>query len=47
MSFKGVTFPAINVMMAAWILPAERAKFTTIVSSGKWFILFKQMFNHL
>nr|XP_027219239.1 sialin-like [Penaeus vannamei] len=31
---QGVTFPAINVMMAAWILPAERAKFTTIVSSG-------------
>ncbi|XP_047469541.1 sialin-like [Penaeus chinensis] len=31
---QGVTFPAINVMLATWILPAERAKFTTIVCSG-------------
>ncbi|XP_042232183.1 putative inorganic phosphate cotransporter [Homarus americanus] len=31
---QGVTFPAINTMLATWVLPAERSKFSTIAFSG-------------
>lgn len=31
---QGVTFPSINAMLATWVLPAERSKFSTIVYSG-------------
>lgn len=31
---QGVTFPAVNTMLATWVVPAERSKFSTIVFSG-------------
>nr|XP_045614428.1 sialin-like [Procambarus clarkii] len=31
---QGVTFPAINTMLATWVVPVERSKFSTIVYSG-------------
>ncbi|XP_037780589.1 LOW QUALITY PROTEIN: putative inorganic phosphate cotransporter [Penaeus monodon] len=31
---EGVTFPSINAMLATWVLPSERSKFSTIVYSG-------------
>ncbi|KAK3853415.1 hypothetical protein Pcinc_040040 [Petrolisthes cinctipes] len=31
---QGVSFPALNTLLATWYLPMERSKFTTIVLSG-------------
>lgn len=31
---QGVTFPAVNAMLASWFLPFERSRYSTIVFSG-------------
>jgi hypothetical protein len=33
--FQGVTFPSMHVMLARWIPPSERSKFSVYVYAGK------------
>jgi sugar phosphate permease len=33
--FQGVTFPSMHVMLARWIPPSERSKFSAYVYAGK------------
>ncbi|KAG0718549.1 Sialin [Chionoecetes opilio] len=35
--FEGVTFPAMNILLATWIPPMERAKFSSLVFAGAQF----------
>ena len=42
--FQGVAFPAMNSILASWVLPEERSKFSGFIYAGEYDILIICMF---